>query len=46
MSKELFKKKGKIEGGRSKCNRLYECVHVYKELEMQSVHSWPKVVNA
>ena len=28
------------------CNRLYECVHVYKELEMQSVHFWPNAVNA
>ena len=28
------------------CNRLYECVHVYKELEMQSVRSWPNAVNA
>ena len=23
-----------------------KCVHVYKELEMQSVHFWPNVVNA
>ena len=23
-----------------------ECVHDYKELEMQSVHFWPNVVNA
>ena len=29
-----------------KCNRLYECVHIYKELEMQSVHFWSNVVNA
>ena len=28
------------------CNRLYECVHVYKELEMQSVHFWSNAVNA
>ena len=27
------------------CNRLYECVHVYKELEMQFVHFWSNAVN-
>ena len=28
------------------CNRLSECVHGYKELEMQSVHFWSNAVNA
>ena len=28
------------------CNRLYECMHVYKKLEMQSVHFWSKALNA
>ena len=28
------------------CNRLYECVHVCRELEMESVHSWPDAVKA
>ena len=42
----IFVYQQKYNLGNKVCNRLYECMHVYKELEMQSVHFWSNAVSA